>query len=141
MSCGLCVVVLAVSGRQEAELGFGPLGQCLQPFPKESDTVCPLASRDWLGVRPGVSGTLVAHWLGDSSAAGLPSTTPTPTPPFFIFFLQRKEAMTVSFFLQSREVLRQLQKTCLLTPSHLLPAPMSASLVSAAQVWAPCDAN
>lgn len=45
--------------------------------------------------------------------------------------------MTVSFFLQSRELLRQLQKTCLLTPSPLLPAPMSASLVSAAQVWHP----
>lgn len=45
------------------------------------------------------------------------------------------------FLLQSRQLLRQLQEACLLAPSHLLPAPISASWVSLAQVGASCGAN
>lgn len=89
-----------VCGRQEAELGFGPLEQCSPPSPRESGTVyrSPWARRTGrvTGLRsPPCSGT-----ARDSSAPGLLSSTPPAHP----FFFPGEQGRGNDYFLLSTEL-------------------------------------
>lgn len=96
MAVWLCLREWQLGGRA----GLWSSGSVYQPF---TEQVLLFTGPTGLTGLAGVTGlgslaTLFGHWLGDSSAAGLPST---PFHPNCFFLQKKREAATASFFLRS----------------------------------------